>query len=340
MYLGKYATFTLQFSYSHDANVGHLVKSRAYTSFIQYNRLTDETGGMASYEVDLPVAGTAYVIGNIIEQSPTTQNDNVLTYGEEPGNVIDPDTHLFVVNNTFLNDDGRGTFIHVAPGITTAAFVENNIFEGGGTDCDETGATLTTNFDAPASGDPMFVDQATYNVRLLAGSPCIDKGTLPAVNAGQSLAPAYEYVHPESGDVRDIEGSAIDIGAYEYGNPDAGLPEAGVPGPDGGSPQDAAAGAHDGGTTRTDGGAPPAGRDAGVDATGPVTTPTHPIGDAGAADGAAGAVSNSGGCGCRAARSEPRGGLACLLLPLALLARRRRSRGERRPRASAPPPPR
>jgi hypothetical protein len=324
MYLGKYATFTLQFSYSHDANVGHLVKSRAYTSLIQYNRLTDETGGMASYEIDLPVAGTAYVLGNIIEQSPTAQNDNILSYGEEPQNVIDPDTHLFVVNNTFLNDYGRGTFVHVDAGITTPALVLNNIFAGGGTDCDESSATLTTNFDDPANGDPMFVDQATYDVELMAGSPCIDKGTLPGSNGGQSLVPTYEYVQPESGAPRHIEGSAIDIGAYEYGNPDGGLSEAGVTAPDGGpAPKDGGANGKDGGVSGSkDGGGVSHGKDAGVDAKGPVTTP---LGDGGAGDAAVSAVaSNVGGCGCSAAGFAPRAGFAWAMLPIALLARRRR----------------
>jgi hypothetical protein len=39
MYIGDYAEFTLQFSYSHLAVVGHLVKSRAYLTNVWYNRL-------------------------------------------------------------------------------------------------------------------------------------------------------------------------------------------------------------------------------------------------------------------------------------------------------------
>src|SRR5205823_2283684 len=50
MYLGNYARFTLQSSYSHTGNVGHLMKSRAHVSSILYNRITDEVGGTASYE--------------------------------------------------------------------------------------------------------------------------------------------------------------------------------------------------------------------------------------------------------------------------------------------------
>jgi hypothetical protein len=81
MYLGDYATVTVEFSYSHHSIVGHLLKSRAYTTFVLYNRLSDEMGGTGSYELDLPNAGTAYVIGNVIEQSAASQNPNIVSYG-------------------------------------------------------------------------------------------------------------------------------------------------------------------------------------------------------------------------------------------------------------------
>ncbi|HEX7602995.1 MAG TPA: right-handed parallel beta-helix repeat-containing protein, partial [Polyangiaceae bacterium] len=51
MYLNHYASFTLRYSYSHGAKVGHLVKTRAYENFIFYNRITDESATTASYEI-------------------------------------------------------------------------------------------------------------------------------------------------------------------------------------------------------------------------------------------------------------------------------------------------
>ena len=75
IYIGNVRTFTLRYSYSHQAKIGHLVKSRAQTNYILYNRLTDETG-TASYEIDLPSGGRSYIIGNLIQQSPNTDNDN------------------------------------------------------------------------------------------------------------------------------------------------------------------------------------------------------------------------------------------------------------------------
>ena len=50
MYIGQIAEFTLQYSYSHSAIAGHLVKSRAIRNFSLYNRLTGELG-TSSYEL-------------------------------------------------------------------------------------------------------------------------------------------------------------------------------------------------------------------------------------------------------------------------------------------------
>jgi hypothetical protein len=156
MYIGNFASFTLQFSYSHDGNVGHLFKSRALSTLVLYNRITDETGGTASYEVDIPNAGTAYLIGNVIEQSATTQNADIVTFGEE-GTPSGYDTHLFVVNNTFINDHSSGTFVNDTT--STPAVITNNIFYNAGTVTNQSGATLTTNFESATMGDPMFVNR-------------------------------------------------------------------------------------------------------------------------------------------------------------------------------------
>jgi hypothetical protein len=291
MYIGDFATFTLQFSYSHHGNVGHLFKSRAYTTLVLYNRITDETGGTASYEVDIPNAGTAYVIGNVIEQSATTQNPDIITFGEE-GVPSGYDTHLLVVNNTIINDHSSGTFVNDAT--STLAAIENNIFYNAGTLTNQSAATLTTNFSSPSMGDPMFVDLANYEVALRAGSPCIDKGTTPGQNASQSLVPVFEYVHPLSEVVRTIVGSAIDIGAYEVGVAN----DAGVVGPDAYAPEastsnDGAAGSSSGnGSGRGSGAGSGSGGSSGAtsgSASGGATAP-----DAGPG----GASGSSGGCGC------------------------------------------
>ena len=101
MYIGHEKKFTLRWSSSHHAKVGHLVKSRADENHILYNRLMDEADGTSSYAINLPNGGTSYVIGNLVQQGPQTQNAAILAYGEE--GTTNPKADLYVVNNTFVN---------------------------------------------------------------------------------------------------------------------------------------------------------------------------------------------------------------------------------------------
>lgn len=217
LYIGHAASLTFQFNYSHDSVVGHLLKSRAAVNYILYNRLTDESG-TGSYEVDLPNGGNSYVIGNLIEQGVNSQNSTIVSYLEEGVNSLNPGMNLYVVNNSIVNDLTGGTFVFLGTADTMPALIENNIFVGPGTLTNQTGANLVTNF----SGNPLFVNQAGYDYHLTASSPAINAGTSPGSAGGFSLNPAYDYVHPTCGETRGIVGSAIDIGAYEYGN--AGSP--------------------------------------------------------------------------------------------------------------------
>jgi hypothetical protein len=217
LYIGHAASLTFQFNYSHDSIVGHLLKTRAATNYILYNRLTDESG-TGSYEIDIPNGGTSYVIGNLIEQGVHSQNRTILSYLEEGINSLNPGMDVYVVNNSFVNDLTTGTFVVLGTADTVPAVIKNNIFVGPGTLTNQTGAVLANNF----SGNPLFVNQAGYDFHLTAGSPAIDAGTNPGSANGYSLTPAYEYVHPACGEGRITTGAAIDIGAYEYGG--AGSP--------------------------------------------------------------------------------------------------------------------
>jgi len=310
MYIGDFAQFTLQYSYSHLAKVGHLVKSRAYITQVLYNRLTDETGGTASYEVDIPNAGTAFIIGNLIEQSAATMNPTIMTFGEE-GVPSGYDSHLYVVNNTVINDLGSGTFVHNAT--TTAAALTNNIFYNGGTIDSNASDVLATNF---STGSPMFVDVATYDVHLLSGSPCIDKGTDPGKAGSMSLDPVFEYVQPVSEVARTVVGKAIDIGAYEFG-----LPDGGAPGDGGAPPGDAGSPPSDSGGPKLDGG--PKANDAGFPDGGHRSPRDSGAGEVGAENPG---TSASGGCGCVTAGHTGDASLLAALCPglLGLLLLRRR----------------
>jgi hypothetical protein len=229
LYIGNVKSLTFRYNYSHDANIGHNLKSRAITNTIAYNRFSSlaagQTGstaaGRPSYEVDLPNAGTSYVIGNVIEQPASNSNPNILAYGEE--GASNPGKDLYVVNNTFLNDYGSGgTFVMIGSGVTTPALLQNNIFAGVGSMTNQTSATLRTNYSAAA---PAFVDRANYDLRP-TNALMIDAGSVPGLSAlGLSLVPGAQYKHVASGETRTVLGN-FDIGAYEAASSGSTAPSA------------------------------------------------------------------------------------------------------------------
>ncbi|AKV00914.1 hypothetical protein AKJ09_07577 [Labilithrix luteola] len=227
LYLGAYGSVTMQSSYSHGAKVGHLLKSRARINRILYNRLTDEAGSTASYELDFPNGGLTYVIGNLIEQSAETENPTVLAYGEE--GTSNADQHLFFVHNTVVNDRANGgTIVNIANGVTEPALVANNVLLGQATVSTQASSKLQGNcVDTVANAK--LVDAASFDYHLGAGSPCIDHGV---DLANPDLLPTQQYEHPTHTVARAAVGP-IDPGAYEFGNapPDAG---GGTSPPDGG----------------------------------------------------------------------------------------------------------
>ena len=207
MYIGHTERFTLRYSYSHHAKIGHTVKSRALESYILYNRIMDEADGTSSYNIDLPDGGLAYVVGNLLQQSPFTDNPDMLAYGAE--SLSNPNRTLYVINNTFVNDKGSGAFISIAPGVT--ATVQNNLFVGNGTAVGGT-ATQVSNL---RTNTPNFVNIGAFDYRPTAATPGIDQGTAPGFGGAFSLTPIYQYVHPTNREPRPTR-NAIDIGAYEF----------------------------------------------------------------------------------------------------------------------------
>ncbi|XXF79951.1 right-handed parallel beta-helix repeat-containing protein [Myxococcaceae bacterium GXIMD 01537] len=234
MYINRVRSFTLRFSDSHAARVGHLVKSRAYSTFILYNRLTSGDGN-PSYEIDLPNGGRARVVGNQIHQGTAAENSTLLSFGAE--GTTNPEQALFVINNTFVNDRTAGaTFVRIAG--TPTARVFNNLFIGKGTPLSGT-ATQESNL---VTETPGLVDSARFDYHLLATSPAVNAGSEPGMDGTDALAPAFQYVHPLGGEPRQRLGSAWDVGAFEFGEPptspaDGGIPSSPVaPGEDGGVP--------------------------------------------------------------------------------------------------------
>jgi hypothetical protein len=126
LYVGQIGQLSVTGSYFHHAHSGHLLKSRAAVSRIVNNRLIDGAGGTASYELEFPNGGMAYVAGNTIAQSMTTENPILISFGAEgykwPRNEID------LENNTLVNPlPHGGVFLHVAPGADAIRAVNNRL---------------------------------------------------------------------------------------------------------------------------------------------------------------------------------------------------------------------
>jgi Right handed beta helix region len=206
IYINHVRSFTLRYSYSTDARVGHLVKSRALRNYILYDRLTGQ-GGTDSYELDLPNGGLSYVIGTVIEQGVHTQNPNMLAYGEE--GALNPDSRLYAVNDTFVNDLGRGAAISVGPAVTHPILAENDLSTGSPVFVSPAQARARHNC---LTESPDFIDPAHYDYRLAAGSPCRRTGVRPGSAAGFSLMPRFQYV-PVAGHAVRTDGGVI-AGAF------------------------------------------------------------------------------------------------------------------------------
>jgi hypothetical protein len=221
IYVNHVAKLIFRYNYSHQSIEGHLLKSRAAENVIVYNRLTDEPTGTGSYELDLPNGGKSFIIGNLIEQGPKTENNTILTYMEEGSDRRDPDRQLFVINNTFVNDCplGDNIFVFIGKDDSRPAIIENNIFAGPGLVTNQPGALFKSNF----IGNPQFVDADGFNFHLRSGSPAINAGSDTVIGDGLLLAPQFQYVHPACAEGRGSVGK-VDIGAYERGGRTAAMP--------------------------------------------------------------------------------------------------------------------
>ncbi|MFC6414453.1 right-handed parallel beta-helix repeat-containing protein [Massilia varians] len=215
LYIGNVGSLTFRYNYSHDAHVGHNLKSRARVNTIAYNRFSSSPAGeqgarKPSYEINLPNAGTAYIIGNVIQQPASNSNPAMVAFGEE--GTSNPTQDLYVINNTFLNEDSsRGTFIMISGRVTKPALIQNNIFGGVGTMSSQTSAIAKTNYRALA---PAFVNRSAYDLRPTTVGLVIDAGSDPGKSAtGVSLAPVSQYQHVAGAQARPA--GKLDIGAYE-----------------------------------------------------------------------------------------------------------------------------
>jgi hypothetical protein len=207
-------TVTIRHCTIRRAVIGHNIKTRAATNYILYNRITDEADGTGSYSIDVPDCGRTYIIGNVIEQGPSSENGGIVSYGAESDkNVQD----LYVVHNTFVNNRAAGaTFLQVREG--TPARVINNIFYGKGTTWSGGAVRASHNYiQSSPRNAPRFRDPDAYDFHLTPATPRAirNAGILPgASSTGFDLTPQAEYVHPARGRARVATGPP-DLGAFE-----------------------------------------------------------------------------------------------------------------------------
>jgi len=221
LYAGEIGRLTVTGSYFHNAVGGHLLKSRAAINTVMYNRLTDENGGRASYELEFPNGGASYVVGNIIEQSASTDNLNIIAAGLEGYKW--PKNELYLINNTIVDDrPAEGVFLRLAPGMQLLKAVNNllsgnrkhdfNFFSGnvegkahevgkslqlpdGGVRQGAGGMKIeaSNNFNAPQDE---FAQAARHDYRIRENSALAGKYKAPGTANGIDLAPRAEYAHP------------------------------------------------------------------------------------------------------------------------------------------------
>ena len=208
LYVGAIARASVTGSYFHHARTGHLLKSRAAVNRIFYNRLTDEAGGSASYELEFPNGGMALVVGNLIEQGPQTDNPYLISVGAEGYKW--PRSSIQLVNNTLVNGLGQdGEFLRVMPGAQQIRAV-NNLLVGHGALENAGSGEYRNNFQAEAKD---FAHLAGFDTRLKRRSLLVGRGGDAGASGGQSLNPSREYTHPRS--TRAVSFSTHNPGAMQ-----------------------------------------------------------------------------------------------------------------------------
>jgi hypothetical protein len=190
IYVGAIGRFTLRDSYVHHGAFGHLVKSRARESFVLGNRLTDEDGGRASYELEFPNGGIAYVVGNLIGQSATTQNPDIVSFGAEGYRW--PDNALYLVHDTLVDAAMGGRVLHVYPGAQRAVVLDNLVF-GNRLRPTGTPGRFADNYTASARDAAAPAD---YDYRLRRGSRLVGRARDPGRQGSVELRPSREYTFP------------------------------------------------------------------------------------------------------------------------------------------------
>ena len=195
LYVGRIASLRVVGSRFENGFQGHLLKSRARHNEIAYNWLVDGVKGRASYELEFPNGGVAWVIGNVIGQSRETENNDLLSFGAE--GAVWPENLLVLSHNTLVNDAVAGRFLRVWTdrlANQVSVWAINNLLIGYGT------------FEPAAPGrfdGNRFVDRSTLlggtdspSYVLPTNSPVRGSARPPGWLNRRSLLPVAEFRAP------------------------------------------------------------------------------------------------------------------------------------------------
>ena len=221
IYIGRVDTAIFRFNYIHHAHVGSSIKSRAANTLVTYNRIIDGRTGTGNYSIDLSEGGRALVLGNVIQQSPFTNNYHLITFAPERRNRHE--NVLVVAYNTLVNDRAEGVYvvnhtrtpahIHhnlmIGPGtaVRGPAMISHNVYAAGAEPHPDDGFARTSEHDG-------IVSRATLDTRLGQASPAVDAGGALRDAGGFTIVPDLEYEHPLGYRTRRDDGRP-DAGAHE-----------------------------------------------------------------------------------------------------------------------------
>lgn len=199
LYVGAIARLSVTGSRFSGGNRGHLLKSRARENHVRFNQLVDGASGRASYELEFPNGGLAFVVGNVLGQAPDTGNPVLLAFGAEgERDRRNPREHaLHVVHNTFLNFARRpAVFVRVAEDRLAGPVEQrlaNNLFLGLGVPELALGDLAQGNVLAALSTLP---EAATGDYRLRPDSLLRGRGVEPGSARGVDLRPLAAFTPP------------------------------------------------------------------------------------------------------------------------------------------------
>lgn len=208
LYVGAIRRLMVTGSYFHHGLFGHLLKSRAALNHILYNRLSDEIGGRASYELEFPNGGVAVVMGNLIMQSSTTENPHVISYGAEGPSAAPQQLHL--AHNTLVDQrPSGGIWLRVAPPGAEVR-VMNNLLVGSPQLAAQGHWRRRANFRVDFDE---FVNAVREDFRLQPESSLRGQAVEAGEGGGLLLVPAREYRHPHTSTA--LAGPARHPGAFQ-----------------------------------------------------------------------------------------------------------------------------